>query len=325
MTLNVPGNFSRRFQQAINEFIIVQPTLYNYFKANGLRHSVPEGTERYTIFDRKVPVNPQIGYGIHNPNAVEPKFASTNVYLFTLSSRIKIDLKSRDVYRDARFGGGDLVAETVRSVMPVFAGKVDQFLAWGYELKAKAPTTTIPLELKSGLSDKTGILNGGTAITAGLDDDENMTAFGDYIATVVTMENALRAAGFNTAPYPLISDLTTQKQAELGSNFNSTVGITDRDRVEAKDYVQKPWLASSNFIDTSGVKYRMALFAPMVQDRRGVIRKTMELLEGYKFKVQPQHAGGVSNNFYETDVIWSGCFVEHYSTAIQRTATLTLT
>lgn len=320
MSLYLPGSFSRRFQSAINEFVIVKPSLYNYFKANGLVRSVPEGTERYTIYDRKTPINPRIGYDVHNPPIVEPEFARTNVSLITLTSRVQISAKHVDVYRDAPHGqGGNLVQETVRSLMPIYMKKVDQFLAWGDELKA-----TAPVELKSALGDKTGILNGGTAIGGGLDEDNNMTAFGDYIATVITAENALRAGGYNTAPFPIISDLTTQKQSELGNNFNSTVGITDRDRVEGKSYIQM-WDASDNFIDTSGVKYRMAMFAPTVQDRRGSLVKTMELLEGYKYAVKPQAGGQLVNNYYQTDVWWSGVFVEHYSTAIQRTGTLTLT
>jgi len=313
---------SKTIEKYVWEFVLVQPTLWNFFNTNGLVRNIGEGIDKLTYFDWKKPDGAQMSSSIHDANIIVPRFGETTIGLLYLACKVQISLQDVDKFKNNQLINGDLIKETVKRTIPVMVNQVDQFLAWGDEMKNPVST----MDPFKGKGEFTGIFNGGTTIAGGIDGDDDMQTAGDYLATIVTMKNALLTAGHNLPKYPIFSDLTTEKYAELENHFFSTVGITEHQRILEKKYIQN-WETSPNFIDYSGVKYRMAMIAPKQREARGSrgIVPTLELVQGYPFRIHMEHSGGTNNAYYEWLLIWSGRLIERYSTAIQRTGTLTLT
>jgi len=314
---------SKTIRNYVQEFILVQPTLWNFFKSNGLVRNIGEGQDKETYFDWKQPEGAQMAASIHDANVISPQLGETTVGLLYLVCKIQISKQDVDKFKGNQFVGGNLIKETVNRTIPVMVNQVDQFLAWGDEMKDE-----VSLDPFSGTGEFTGIFNGGTAIGGGIDADDDMQTAGDYLATVANQRKALLTAGHSMPQYMIMSDLDTELYAQLENQFYSTVGVTEHQRVLEKKYI-KDWMASPNFIDKSEVKYRMAMIAPKQRIRRGKgkgsIVPTMELVQGYPFSIHPEHNGGTNNGYYEWLCIWSGRLIEYYATANQRTGTLTLT
>jgi len=314
---------SKRIRNYVKEFILVQPSLWNFFNQNGLIRNIGPGQDKETYFDWKKPEGAQMAGSIHDANVISPRFGETTIGLLYLVCKVQISKQDVDKFKKNQFIGGDLIKQTVQRTIPVMLNQVDQFIAWGDEMKDE-----VDLDLFSGSGEFTGIFNGGTAIGAGIDQDNDMQVAGDYLATVGNMRKALLTAGHSMPKYMIMSDLNTELYAQLENQFYSNVGITEHQRILEKKYIQD-WMASPNFIDKSEVKYRMAMIAPKQRVKRGKgngsIVPTVELVQGYPFEVHPEFNGGTNNGYYEWLLIWSGRLIEYYSTAIQRSGTLTLT
>lgn len=313
---------SKTVEKYIWEFVLVQPTLWNFFNDNGLVRNIGEGVDKLTYMDWKKPEGAQMSSSIHDVNVIVPRIGETTIGLLYLACKIQLSMQDVDKFKNNQLTGGNLIRETVIRTMPVMVNQVDQFLAWGDEMKD--PVSAI--DPFRGTGTHTGIFNGGTSIAGGVDSNNDMQDLGDYLATIINMRNALKAAGHDMPKYPIFSDLTTDKYSQLENQFISGVGIDEQQRVLEKKYIAN-WMSSDNFIDYTQAKYRMAMLAPkqrVARGKRGVV-PNMELVQGYPFKVHMEHKGGTNNGYYEWLLIWSGKLIIRNTTSLQRTPTLTLT
>jgi len=317
-------HLSRTIERYVKEFVLVQPTLYNFFQTNGLVRNIGEGIDKLTYFDWKQPEGAQMATTIHDANVIVPRLGETTVGLLYLAYNVQISENDIDKFKNNQWIGGNLIQETVNRTIPVMINQVDQFLAWGDEMKDE-----VKLDPFSGKGEFFGIFNGGTAVAAGIDGGDDVQVAGDYLATVWKMRKALLSAAHSLPKYMLFSDLDTKYYATLENQFYSQVGITEYQRIRNLPFIQD-WIVSPNFIDKTELKYRMAMIAPKQRIKRsqnkGSVVPTMELVQGYPFVVKPAFQGGMDDKGFRTfKIIWSGRLIEYYSTAIQRTGTLTLT
>ncbi len=308
----------------VKEFVLVQPTLYNFFQTNGLVRNIGVGQDRWKYFDWKQPEGAQLATTIHDSNVIVPRWGETTIKLFVLAANIQLSEQHIDKWRTNQWIGGDLIQQTINRTIPVMINQIDQILAWGDEAK-----DLVSLDPMAARGVMTGIFNGFTAINGGEDNDNDMQQKNDYLATVHRARKALLTAGHYAPKYFLFSDLDTEYYSTEGNNFYSNVGITEHQRVLNLDFIQD-WITSPNFIDDTEAKYRMALLTPKQRitqgENKGSIVPTMELIQSYDFVVKPAYGGQMDKEGFRTyKIIWSGRLVEYYATACQRTATLTLT
>jgi len=314
-------NVARQFENRIRGFLLTKPSLYNYFKANGLVHNVGAGQDRVTYLAVSEPDSGRLTSNLHDYTNIVPQWTEVSVGLNYLVYRILISKDDVDRFSTHNWLRGNLIQDTIDQVMPKAIDDLDKILAWG----DSASNLNSPEQQFYGSNRVTGIFNGGTTIGGGIDGDDDMQNAGDYIATVETMLNAMRAAKHDLDQYMLFSDLTTYKYAALENQFYSTVGITERQRIlEMKEI--KDWETSPNF--NNGSSYRMAMIAPRqnntpIGDKN--VQNNVELFMGYDFEVYPDANGGLVDNYYIWHLVISFRLVEHRSTAIQRTGDLTLT
>jgi len=313
---------SKTIERYIWEFVLVQPTLWNFFNQNGLVRNIGEGIDKLTYFDWKKPDKAQMSSSIHDANVIVPRFGETTVGLLYLACKIQLSKQDVDKFKNNQFTNGNLIKETVQRTIPIMVNQVDQFLAWGDEMRNPVHA----IDPFRGTNEFKGIFNGGIAIGGGIDANNDMQDAGDYLATIITMRHALKAAGHDMPAYPLFTDLETDKYSQLENNFYSTVGIDEKQRVLEKKGILD-WYSSYNFLDYTAAKYRMVMIAPKQRVGRGskAIVPTIELVQGYPFTIHMEHNGGTNNGYFEWLLIWSGRLIERYATAIQRTGTLTLT
>jgi hypothetical protein len=317
-------NVARQFKSGVLGWLNLEPTLYNYFRANGLKENVGEGQTRLTYLKAIEPKGGMLTNSMHNWYTDKVRWDEVTTGLDYLNLRVIISREDVDKHRTGKWLRGDLVQDTLDMEMPKIINQWDQLLAWGEEY-ADSPTD---LEFTSeNAGTITGIFNGGTTYDAGLGGDKDMQTADDYLDTVDGMIQALRTAKHVQDKYLLLSDETTWRYAGNENQFYSTVGITERQRImERKDIFD--WMHSPNFADDSGVKYRMAMIAP--KPKRPPIKgkgpnNNISLYVGYDNKVLFDYEGGMGNLHYVMYIINSFKLVEHRSTAIQRTDTLTLT
>ncbi len=316
-------NVARQFRDYIKGWLVAVPSLYNYFVANDLKTNVGEGQDRFTYLAAEEPEGGRLVSNIHDYNTIQPQWVEESVGLDHLVARIILSKQDVDRYRTGNWLRGDLVQDTINLVMPKVMNQMDQLLAWGDEY----PDSPDALEVFRSSGEITGIFNGGTEYRAGIGGDEDMQEAGDYIFTVEGMRDALKTAKHDLDQYMLLSDLTTFRFAAVENQFFSTVGITERQRIFEYKWI-KDWMNSVNFIDRTGIKYRMAMIAP--QQKNPAVggkgpQKNFELFMSYDFAVHPDAGGQTIDNYYVWYIICGFKLVEYRSTAIQRTRTLVLT
>lgn len=315
-------NQIRQFNDGVVGFLLADPTLYNYMEANGVKTSLPKGQDRFTYLKAESIKGGKLTSSIHDYNTVAVRWAETTTGLDYLVSRLMISRQDIDRYSSGSWVRGDLVQETLQQVLPTMVNQMDQLLAWGDEFQADVELDTF---VDSG--EITGIFNGGTAVNAGPDGANDMQDAGDFLYAIATMRKALRNAHHNQDQYMIFSDLDTQIYSEIENQFYSTVGVTEYQRILEKKYI-KGWLDSPNFIDDTGVKYRMAMLAP-TQKNKPIGAKgpngNFELFMAYDFDVHFDAGGQTIGNYVIGYVTCSFKLVEYRSTAIQRSGTLTLT
>jgi hypothetical protein len=307
----------------IRGYLLVTPSLYNFFQANGLVRQIPKGQDRLTYLTVDEPKGGELTTSIHNAYVNAPNWEEVSTGMIYLVSKIILSKQDVDKHASGKWLRGNLIQDTINLVMPKMLNQVDSILAWGDEYRHSPDG----LEVFRSQNEVNGILNGGTNLAGGLDGDDDMQVAGDYLYTVANHRKALRTAGHELDQYMVISDLNTDIYSELESQFYSTVGVTEKQRVLEKKYI-RDWMSSANFIDRTGVKYRMAMIAPRQNNNPIGAKGSMnnfELFQGYPFEVHADANGGTIDNYYVWYIIWSGRFVEYHSTAIQRTGTLTLT
>jgi hypothetical protein len=318
------NTLNQRIEGAVKTFLKAEAILYNFFRANNLVRKIEDGQDDVTYFDEKETEGFRMASTIHNANVITPEFGETRVGLLKLAGRIQISMEDVDKFRANQFIGGDLIQRTVNAALRVGVAQMEQFLAWGDEMREPISA----LDQYAGTGTFTGIFNGGTAIGGGEGGDEDMQQANDYLATTHNMRKALRAAGHMVPEYALFSDQDSQYYSTVGNNFYSNVGVSEYQRVLDLPYINN-WYDSPYFIDASLAKYRMAMVCPRQRTQGGWgakgIQKNLELIVGYDWKVIPEHNGGLHNGYYHWLIVHSMRLVEYHSTAIQRTGTLTLT
>jgi len=315
-------NVARQFKPYIEGFLLAPATLYNFFKANGIKTAIGKGVDRFTYLEAKEPEGGMLTDSIHNYNTVAPYWEEKTTGLDYLVARVVLSRGDVDKYKNGNWLRGDLIADTMNMVMPKMINQMDQLLAWGDEYQ-----DTVDLEVFAASGEITGIFNGGTAYGAGLLGGNDMQTAQDYIDTVNGMINALKTAHHHLDQYLILSDLTTERYSKNENQFYSTVGITEHQRILEMKAV-RDWIASENFIDNSGVKYRMVMIAPT--QKQGAFggkgpQGNFELFMGYDFDVHFDANGGTIDNYFIFYMTCSFKLVEYRSTAIQRSGTLTLT
>jgi hypothetical protein len=325
MTLSVgwSQNVARQFMDYIRGYLLVTPSLYNFFKANGLIRQLPKGQDRLTYLTVDEPAGGELTSSIHNAYVNAPNWEEVSTGMTYLVAKVILSKQDVDKHTTGHWLRGDLIQDTINLVMPKMLNQVDAILAWGDEYRHSPDG----LEVFRGQNAINGIMNGGTQLQGGIDTDDDMQVAGDYLATVAQHRAALRTAGHELDQYMIMSDLQTDLFAELENQFFVNVGVTEKQRVLEKKYI-RDWMSSANFIDRTGLQFRMAMLAP-TQNNNPIGAKgnknNFELFQGYPFEVHFDANGGTIDNYYVFYIIWSGRFVEYYATAIQRTGTLTLT
>lgn len=309
-------------QNYVKTFLTVEPSLYTFLEANNLVRNLPLGQDKLRYFTEEKPSGAQMSTSIHNATVITPEFKEATVGMLYLAGKAKISLQDALKFKTNQHIGGDLMKRTIGSALRVIRNQVDQFCAWGDEMKDPVDA----IDPFKGSGEFLGIFNGGTEINGGETDDGDMQASNDYLSTVHQQRKALLTAGHKIPKYMLFSDLDTEYYATEGNNFYSNVGITEYKRVMDLPYIQD-WITSPNFIDYTEAKYRMVMVCPSQRTGKGAgdIRPNLELIQSMPFYVHPENNGGTRNGYYEYLIIWCGALLIYHDTAVQRTGTLTLT
>lgn len=318
-------NVARQFKDGVLGYLLPDDDLASYFQANGLVENVGKGQDRITYQKVQKPEGGALGSTIHNYNTVVPAWEEVTTGLDYLVSRIVLSRQSVDKFKTGKWLRGDLIRDTLDLVMPQMKNQFDQLLAWGGEYQDTPAGADVFAGSGQGI---TGIFNGGTEYGAGLGGANDMQDAGDYLDTVDGMIQTLKASYHKQDQYLILSDPTPWRYAGNENQFYSTVGITERQRImERKDVYD--WMYSPNFIDDSGVKYRMAIIAPkpaarLVHGGKGP-QSNVSIYTSYDFDVLFDYNGGMSGLNYVFYIVKGFKLVEHRSTAIQRSGTLVVT
>lgn len=305
----------------VRDYLRVEPSIYKFFDDNNMIRKIPAGQDRWRYFDRKSPGNSKItGVGMQDATILSPNYGETDVHLVNFEGKIRISKKDLDKFRSGTFVQGDLFANTVADAVRNQRNQVDQFIAWGDSMADPGSS----IDALRGQDVYTGILNGGTTLAAGDDNDNDMQDNGDFVSTLANYYEALHKAGHQANEYVLISTTDTRKSAFQGNHYLSSTGSTEYARV-LNDYpwlVQ--WISTSNCNEYTDAIDRIAMFQPKQKVRDGVVN-TMELIMGYQFEVTPVANGGLTEaGNYEAFLETSCALVEYWETANQRSGNLTV-
>jgi len=318
-------NVERQFKDGVLGYLLPGDDLASYFKANGLIENVGRGQDRITYMKVQKPEGGALSSTIHNYKTVVPAWEEVTTGLDYLVARIILSRQSVDKFKTGKWLRGDLIRDTLDLVMPQMKNQFDQLIAWGGEYQDTPDAMDVFAGSSAGI---TGIFNGGTAYAAGIDGGDDVQEAGDYLDTIEGMIQTLRASYHIQDQYLVLSDERTWRFAGNENQFYSTVGITERQRIHEKKEVLK-WMRSPNFIDSTGLKYRIAVIAPKptpasVSGGKGP-QNNLSIYESYNFDVLFDFNGGMSGLNYVFYIIKGFKLVEHRSTANQRSGTLTLT
>ena len=94
---------SKTVEKYVWEFVLTQPTLWNFFNTNGLVRNIGEGIDKLTYFDWKQPEGAQMSSSIHDANVIVPRLGETTVGLLYLACKIQISLQDIDKFKNNQF------------------------------------------------------------------------------------------------------------------------------------------------------------------------------------------------------------------------------
>lgn len=267
----------------------------------GLIRSVDEGLENVITFswDRLAPG--QVGASLQEAPIQRGGMIEGTAPLMYLATRIAIKQTDVDAWRHNKYvASGDFIPQVITQAMQPLINQVDQFICYGDDFLT--PLAYDRLGGK-GLGKFTGLFNGFKTDTVGAGNDNDVGAAGDIITTYTKLRHDLRVARFDTGPYYILTDETTQYQAEKGNLLykTGTKPITEYSSLMA-EYKYKQgqiadWIESINaFPGSASTTSRFCLTQPYISQFGTKREPAYCLYIGYNFKVWPLWAGGLNNN-----------------------------
>ena len=317
------NNMQTHIQREIEYTSYSKAKMYAWFKTLGLFKPVGKGvvSHTYTKLEKMEP-----GEIIASLSAIPistPRFTEATSTLMLIGTKISLSKLIID-----RWMSSNLVDVAFQQVlneqMKAITTQVDQCLSYGDTLKR--PRTG---DDAAGQSVFSGMFNGGTTFAAGDGADDDMTAAGDFISSIVNAIKALENAEHEGKKYFIFSDNNTYHQAELGVHQLKTQDfVTEIDAINRRKDIQS-WIHSPNFTNPSAEK-RIVVTNPYNNLNPKVESKEKSLayrmLIGYDFEVTPLFNGGLSGQGnYEWIILWSGVLQIINSGSIQASGNLTLT
>lgn len=267
----------------------------------GLIRSVEEGLEQVVSFSWEKMSPGQVGGSFQEAPIQKPRTIYEAVPLMYLATRVAISQTEVDAWRHNKYvAAGDIIPQTLQQAMMPLVNQVDQFICYGDNFLT--PLTFDRLGGK-GVGKFKGLFNGFQTSTAGGDNDDKVGQAGDIIKTYVKFRSLLRQQGFDTGPYYILSDETTQAQSETGNLLytSGTKPISEYSALMA-EYKYKQgqladWIESLNaFPGNSSTSSRICLTQPYTSQFGKKIEPAYVLYIGYNFRVFPLWNGGLNGN-----------------------------
>lgn len=291
----------------------------------GLIRSVEEGLEKVISFHWEKMAPGQVAASLQEAPIQRPKISEKTVTLMYLVTRINISQNQFDAWRHNKYiAAGDLIPQAIRQAMLPLTNQVDQVICYGDNMLT--PLTFDRIAGK-GVEKFTGLFNGFQTFRGGLGSDDDLGDKGDYISTYIRGRTNLRQQGFDTGPYYILSDETTQTNSEQGNLIytSGTRPITEYSSLMA-EYKYKQgqladWIESINaFPGDDTDESRFCLTQPYISQQGKKMEPAYVLYIGYNFKVWPLFAGGLNDNMEYSFVIGTSlAFQELNSYALYRT------
>ena len=303
-------------QQKIMHASYNRTKFLSFFKHNDLIKNVGKGVINYkTTKWEKAPPG-QVSRGFSDLPDSGPKQSQISTVLCDLATKVVIPVTDIHAWQSTnRVGEGDYMTKAINLQILSLTNQVDQFLAHGDDMK-----TPLGGDRNAAKGKFTGIFNGFTALAAGDGLDNDVSAAGDYMSTVAAYIRALKEAGFEADKYTVFSDVATWHGAQEGNNiYTSGRPVTELTIVKERPDIHN-WFDTVNAQNASS-ESQIAVTTP----RTSMGEPAYRLLQGYEFDVIPLYNGGLGNSGQlEMIVAWSGVIEEIHTTAIQRSAALSL-
>lgn len=291
----------------------------------GLIRSVEEGLEQVITFHWEKMAPGQVGASLQEAPVQKPVLSEKSVQLVYLTTRIAISQNQFDAWRHNKYvAAGDIIPQAIRQAMLPLTNQVDQFICYGDNMLTPLHFDRIA---GKGVEKFKGLFNGFQTFNGGLGSDDDLGDKGDYISTYIRGRHNLRQQGFDTGPYYILSDETTQTNSEQGNLLytSGTRPISEYSSLMA-EYKYKQgqladWIESINaFPGDDTDESRLCVTQPYISQQGKKMEPAYILYMGYNFKVWPLWSGGLNNNMeYEFVIGTSLAFQEINSYALYRT------
>lgn len=265
----------------------------------GLMRSVEEGLENVITWKWEKMKPGQIAGSLQEAPIQKNKLTEISGPLMYLATRVAFSVTEVDAWRHNKYiAAGEIIPQVIRQAMLPLTNQLDQFICYGDNMK-----DPLSFDRLGNMAKFTGLFNGFTTFRAGIGLDDDVGAKGDYITSYITARSALRNAGFDTGPYYILSDETTQASSEKGNHLytSGTKPITTYSALMG-EYKYKQgqiadWIESINaFPGNDNDESRICVTQPFISQQGRKMEPAYLLYMGYNFKVWPLWAGGLNSN-----------------------------
>lgn len=266
----------------------------------GLIRSVEEGLENVVTWKWEQMEPGQIAASLQEAPSQRPRITEITGPLMYLATKLVFPLQQVDAWRNNKYlAAEELIPQALRQVMLPLTNQVDQFLWYGMDMK-----NPLDFDRLTGGGKFTGLLNGfSTATVPQSGGDSDLGAKGDFIKSYITLRTKLIEAGYDTGPYYILSDHTTQANSEKGNLLytSGTRPITEYSSLlgeyKYKQGQLADWINSINaFPGSDTSKNAIALTQPYLSQQGKKLEPNYLLYMGYNFKVWPLYNGGLNGN-----------------------------
>jgi len=290
----------------------------------GLIRSVDEGLENIITWKWEKMAPGQVAGSLQEAPIQKTKLTEISGPLMYLATRVAFSVSEVDAWRHNQYvATGELIPQAIRQAIMPLTNQVDQYICYGDNMLNPLAFDRIG---GKGVEKFTGLFNGFTTFRAGTGSDDDMGDKGDLYSTYVTARSALRAAGFDTGPYYLLSDETTQANMEKGNLLytSGTKPITEygafMGQYRYKQGQVANWIESINaFPGDDTDESRICVTQPFISQQGRKMEPAYLLYMGYNFKIWPLWAGGINSNAeYEFLIGISLRLQEINASAVQR-------